>query len=122
MFMKSQNISQVSNASGFFYKLFCNGLQFLYLLFGIHANNCREIKLQSYIIWTKNVMEQIFGVKILPAETYMIFNALAKVVTTKGSESQNHGRRLGITSIMIITIAEMKKYNHHFPDSSGVFI
>ena len=52
----------------------------------------------------------------------MIFSALAKVVTTKGSESQNHGRRLGITSIIIITAAEIKKYNHLLPDPSVVFI
>ena len=55
-------------------------------------------------------------------KNYIILIALAKVVTTKGSESQNHGLKLGITSMIIITIAEIKKYNHHFPDPSVVFI
>jgi hypothetical protein len=39
----------------------------------------------------------------------MILNAFAKVVKTKGSESQNQGRRDGRHSIVIITIAEIKK-------------
>jgi hypothetical protein len=52
----------------------------------------------------------------------MILIALAKVVTTKGSTSQNHGLRSGIASIIIIAIAEIKKYNHHLPDPSVVFI
>ena len=40
---------------------------------------------------------------------YIIFKALAKVVTTKGSESQNQGLKDGRASIVIITIAETKK-------------
>ena len=40
---------------------------------------------------------------------YIIFKAFAKVVTTKGSESQNHGRNDGMASIVIITTAETKK-------------
>ena len=40
---------------------------------------------------------------------HIIFNALANVVTTKGSESQNHGLKDGRASIIIITIAETKK-------------
>jgi len=48
--------------------------------------------------------------------------AFTKVVTTKGRDSQNHGRSVGITNIMIITIAEIKKYSHHFPVPSVVFI
>jgi hypothetical protein len=40
---------------------------------------------------------------------HIIFKAFAKVVTTKGSESQNHGLRDGRVSIIIITIAETKK-------------
>lgn len=39
----------------------------------------------------------------------MIFKAFAKVVTTKGSESQNQGRREGITSIIVMIIADTKK-------------
>jgi len=39
----------------------------------------------------------------------MIFKAFANVVKTNGSESQNHGRKDGRYSIMIITAAEIKK-------------
>jgi len=52
----------------------------------------------------------------------MIFIAFAKVVTTKGRSSQNHGRREGITSIITIITAEIKKNNHHFAELSVVFI
>jgi hypothetical protein len=52
----------------------------------------------------------------------MILIALEKVRTTKGRISQNQGRRLGITSITVITAAEIKKYSHHFPDPSVVLI
>jgi len=40
---------------------------------------------------------------------HIIFKAFANVVTTKGSESQNHGLKEGRYSIIIITTAEMKK-------------
>lgn len=53
---------------------------------------------------------------------YIILNALANVVTTKGSESQNHGLKFGIISMIVIAIAEIKKYSHHLPDPSVVFI
>jgi len=39
----------------------------------------------------------------------MIFKALANVVRTNGSESQNHGRSMGVNSITTTTIAEIKK-------------
>jgi hypothetical protein len=53
---------------------------------------------------------------------YMIRIALENVVTTKGSTSQNHGLRSGIISITVITAADIKKYNHHLPVPSVVFI
>ena len=49
------------------------------------------------------------GKKGYLVKVHIIFKAFAKVVTTKGSESQNHGRSDGSVSMMIITIAETKK-------------
>ena len=57
-----------------------------------------------------------------PKLTYIIFNAFAKVVRTNGSESQNHGLKDGIKSIVAITIAEMKKYSHHLFEDSLISI
>jgi hypothetical protein len=53
---------------------------------------------------------------------YIIRNAFANVVTTKGSAIQNHGRRSGMISMKIITAADIKKNNHHLPVPSVVFI
>ncbi len=58
----------------------------------------------------------------LNLSTYIILIALANVVTTKGSESQNHGLKFGMISMIIITAADIKKYNHHLPEPSAVFI
>lgn len=55
-------------------------------------------------------------------EVYIILIALENVVTTKGSTNQNHGLRSGIISIIVITAADIKKYNHHLPVPSVVFI
>ena len=49
------------------------------------------------------------GKKGYLVKVHIIFKAFAKVVTTKGSESQNHGLKDGRTSIIIITTAETKK-------------
>ena len=56
------------------------------------------------------------------SEDYMIFNALAKVVVTKGSISQNHGLRLGIYNMKMIPIAEIKNKSQFFPEDAVSFI
>lgn len=53
---------------------------------------------------------------------YINLIAFTKAVITKGSAVQNQGRKAGIISIIKITIAEIKKYNHHLPVPSVVFI
>jgi hypothetical protein len=63
-------------------------------------NPTKEIQIK-----TENVKQKIRK----PVESYIILKAFANVVTTKGSDIQNQGLRVGKYSIVMITAAEIKK-------------